>query len=265
MLAANGIVVDAITAPLRTVWEITRSNPNVAIIDDWHRRNHRKGLVIDWTVGAEEFAYRKKNLGVRYLLGSKYCTIRPAFSNRKQKLIRTRIIRVLLTFGGSDPRGMTTVVSSLLDHHYPDVIQEIVLGPGVDDKISRHFEKHSTSNKIIHRRCSESLMRSLMETADLAVTAGGQTLYELACVGTPTVCIEVVDNQRDDIREFEKKAFLANAGRWSDPRLDSSILAKIRGLQSHDARKAASIKGRKIVDGNGAKRLVSSCLDEWGE
>jgi spore coat polysaccharide biosynthesis predicted glycosyltransferase SpsG len=158
---------------------------------------------------------------------------------------------------------MTPVVSRLLDHHYPDVIQEIVLGPGIDNKIVRYFKKHSADNKIIHSRCSEYMMRSLMEKADLVITAGGQTPYELACVGTPSVCIEVVDNQRDDIREFEKEGFLANAGGWNDPRLDSRILAKIRGLQSQDMRKAVSIKGRKIVDGKGAVRLVSSCLGEW--
>ena len=106
-------------------------------------------------------------------------------------------------------------------------------------------------------------MHALMESVDLAITAGGQTLYELACVGTPSICIEVVDNQRDDIREFQKKGFLAYAGKWNHPRLNARLLSNMRNFESLSVRKSASLKGRKLVDGKGARRLVSSCLSAW--
>lgn len=48
-------------------------------------------------------------------------------------------------------------------------------------------------------------MKTLMLESDVAISAGGQTLYELASVGLPTIAIQVVDNQSEDISGFLKR------------------------------------------------------------
>lgn len=42
-------------------------------------------------------------------------------------------------------------------------------------------------------------MLSLMLKCDIAVTAAGQTTYELARIGLPTIAIGVVENQKFNI------------------------------------------------------------------
>ena len=43
-----------------------------------------------------------------------------------------------------------------------------------------------------------------MLSVDLAITAGGQTTYELARCGVPMIMIEVVSNQQGNIRGFNE-------------------------------------------------------------
>ena len=46
-------------------------------------------------------------------------------------------------------------------------------------------------------------MRAIMATADLAVTAGGQTTYELAASGVPAVALCIAENQRPNLAALQ--------------------------------------------------------------
>ena len=59
-----------------------------------------------------------------------------------------------------------------------------------------------------------------MQEADLAISAGGTTLYELCAVGTPTICYSMADNQLDNVRQFEKDGLMYYAG---DARQDGFV------------------------------------------
>ncbi len=47
-------------------------------------------------------------------------------------------------------------------------------------------------------------MRDVMLSSDVAISAGGQTLYELARTGTPTVAVSVADNQKKNVEAMGK-------------------------------------------------------------
>ena len=60
----------------------------------------------------------------------------------------------------------------------------------------------------------------------------GQTLYELAArVGVPTIAVGVVDNQINNIQNWQKQGFIEFAGFWDDDNLEENILAKLELLK----------------------------------
>jgi spore coat polysaccharide biosynthesis predicted glycosyltransferase SpsG len=100
-------------------------------------------------------------------------------------------------------------------------------------------------------------MAALMLRADLAVTAGGITLFELACLGTPAI---VVCGERFEMETAERMheagaALHAGFGGDLEPARLSSALDSLAG--DFELRKRMSARGREMVDGQGAHRVMA--------
>ena len=105
-------------------------------------------------------------------------------------------------------------------------------------------------------------MLSCMTNADIAIASGGQTLYELACVGVPTISVMLIDNQVDDINGWKEVGFTCHAGLWNDANLNQNILSVFHDLKTIESRKEKSIIGQSLVDGQGARRIAEFILQE---
>jgi spore coat polysaccharide biosynthesis predicted glycosyltransferase SpsG len=99
-------------------------------------------------------------------------------------------------------------------------------------------------------------MNELMLEADLAIATGGQTLYELARMGIPTIAVMVSDNQANDIAGWEQAGFLRYAGTPSDIDMEDRLVFSLRQFESYDTRLECSRLGRSHIDGNGARRIA---------
>jgi spore coat polysaccharide biosynthesis predicted glycosyltransferase SpsG len=100
--------------------------------------------------------------------------------------------------------------------------------------------------------------RSLMLAADLAVSGGGQTLYELAACATPAVAILIADNQRANIDGLSGAGAVVAAGAAGDADLDERVTGTVAHLLNDPARRLGmGSSGRRAVDGQGAQRVAS--------
>jgi spore coat polysaccharide biosynthesis predicted glycosyltransferase SpsG len=260
---AHGVLIDSFLVSPAQIERIRTINSCLAIIDDYYRRRYESGVVIDWTIGAEDFAYPSKVPGVIYLLGSDYCAIRPDFNNAPTRRFPEAPGNVLVTFGGTDLRKLTEPVVTMLQQKFPQLEKNVVLGSGVKD--ATFIPRLQDSRTTFHFSCSAVQMQTLMVKADLAICGGGQTLYELASQALPPVAIRVVDNQADDVRGFVQAGFALVAGEWNDPDLMSKVADSVRELWPEENRSRRAAIGRQHIDGNGAKRLVAAVLSHWTE
>jgi len=108
-------------------------------------------------------------------------------------------------------------------------------------------------------------MKRIMLESDIAISAGGQTLYELARVGVPTVGIVVAENQTGNVEGLSRAGFLLKAGRWDSPDLLENIHRLIQHLKNRDIRRRMSEAGRKLIDGKGSLRIVKKLLEVLNE
>ena len=105
-------------------------------------------------------------------------------------------------------------------------------------------------------------MKQAMLDSDIAISAGGQTLYELARVGVPAMAIVVAENQMNNVRGWQKAGFIEYAGWWDDKHLPDMLIAGLRVLNNFHVRRNRSFKGREHVDGLGAKRIVEFSMSK---
>lgn len=231
---------------------------NLAIIDDFPERDHQNGVIINWTIGAELDSFIPRQPGVVYLLGSKYCCLRTEFLKATIEKNNSDKLKVLVTFGGSDIRGLSLPVVDFLIKNYPMLSVSLVLGAGTSPELVKQLPKQAT----IHRNCSAGEMCNLMDGSDFAICGGGQTLYEMASRGLPPIIIPLIDNQMADINGFTSRNFGLKTEEWDSPSLMSSVDDSIKKMQDPQLRLAHAKIGLGLVDGKGLARLVTALLKD---
>lgn len=251
---ADIVIVDSYITNIDFYNSISDKVKICVFIDDNKRIDYPRGVVINPTIYAERLNYPNKR-NVKYLLGSKFMILRKEFRDVPKKKINEDIKSVMITFGGSDINNLCPIVLNLLVDKYPNLIKNVIVGKGYDnvDEINRTTDKKT---HLIFYPDAEKI-KEVMSNVDLAISAGGQTLNELARIGVPTVAILTADNQMNNINGWLKAGFIEYAGCWDDNNLIKNITDKILILQNSIKRKKRSLIGKRLVDGIGVERIVS--------
>ena len=226
-------------------------------IDDNKRLDYPKGVVVNGSIYAEELNYPKKD-GVKYLLGPKYIPLRKEFWKVPEKEIRENIESIMITFGGDDMRNMTPKVLEFLRKNYPELKKNVIVGKAFQniDEIKKNADKNT--NLIYYPDANK--MKKVMLESDIAISAGGQTLYELARVGVPTVGICVAENQLGNVKGWEKTGFLEYVGWYNKNDIFEKIKTAVESLKDLKVRKGKLKIVRKFVDGKGSLRVTTNLL-----
>lgn len=221
----------------------------IGVIDDLADRVLEVDLVQNGTANAASLNYRTSLDCVR-LLGPSYVLLRPAFRDRLPRQAPLEVRTVLVTLGGADPAGQTVDVVKQLCQALPEVSVDVLIGPLFDED-----ERLNTliSDRVRLHRAPPGVA-VLMLRADLAIAAGGQTTYELAACGVPTVALCIADNQRLSLAALEKIPTLVVAG-------TAALPAAVRELAGDQALRQAMIDGgQSLVDGYGASRVAEQVI-----
>jgi hypothetical protein len=95
-----------------------------------------------------------------------------------------------------------------------------------------------------------------MLNSDLAISAGGQTLYELARIGVPAIGICVARNQLVNLRGWSGAGFIDYIGWDKTQGLSVRLKKSIHRLIIEERRFKSSKTGRALIDGQGARRVI---------
>ena len=104
-------------------------------------------------------------------------------------------------------------------------------------------------------RPGTGLTQALVD-CDVAIVAGGVTLYEACALGTPAVGLAVVPAQRRAIVEFASRGAVVDAGLASDLTIERAARYAAQLLGDERRRRATAARARKLVDGLGARRAA---------
>lgn len=249
----DAAVIDSYLADASVYEEIAKHVKTVLYVDDNQRLDYPAGIIFNGSIYAQELAYPRR-ADRQFLLGTEYTLLRKPFWQTAEKTIRPKVQNVLITFGGDDSKKMTPRVLKLFRESFPEIEKAVVIGKAFQHIDAIQARADAKTRLIFNADVEE--MKRLMEEADVAVSAGGQTLYELACIGVPTIAVAVADNQTLNIQGWEKQKFIRYAGWWEE----TDVLARIRRafdeLRDPQRRQTSSDIGRKAVTGQGARRVA---------
>jgi spore coat polysaccharide biosynthesis predicted glycosyltransferase SpsG len=162
--------------------------------------------------------------------------------------------------GGADGAGLTPLVIDTLDSIEGDFAVAAIIGPLFRERETVEAAA-ARSTRTVRLVDSPISVCDLMLEVDIAVSAAGQTLYELAATGTPTVAVKVADNQSGNFLSFaERGTVLPVTFNTADQVRESLSEALRRLLSEYDLRSRMSEAGQRLVDGKGARRCAEALL-----
>ena len=255
---ADIIIIDSYLADISLYNILSNLVKLTVYIDDNKRLDYPKGIVLNGNIHAETLNYPKKD-GITYLLGTKYTPLRKEFWEIPEKNIKEKIETIMVTFGGDDARNMTPKILKLLCGNYPNLKKNIIIG-NVFKNIDEIKKESDKNTKLIYYPNVEK-MKEVMLESDIAISAGGQTLYELARIGVPTVGICIAENQLGSIREWEKIGFLGNAGWYNEDNIIARVDRLLKHLKNIKLRETKSKIGKKFVDGKGSLKIINRIIN----
>ena len=204
-------------------------------------------------------AHTRLLLGPRYvILDERFSRLRGSRSNPSAADADT----LFLFFGGADASNLTMrVLRSLASLEQPLRRVVTVVGSlhGRTDEISAFARANPGLPVDLH--VDTPVMPELMAEADIAVTSGGLTIWELACLGVPNVVISTSERERIHTPLLERRGGCLYLGH-QDAVTEPSIREAVSGLIGNPARRAEMAQaGRKLVDGRGTERVIEQVMD----
>ena len=223
-------------------------------IDDLGKFEYPVNSIVCYANYWKKLGYNLKDSKTQYFLGTKYAPLREAFWNMKNKYISESTENILIMTGGSDPYNIAELILCGIDRSKYKKI-DVICGrynANYNDLVARY---RNESNVSIHRNVSN--MEDYMINADIAISAGGTTLYELCACGTPTISYTFVDNQIDNVKQFDEDGLIRYAGDVREGDIVKSINSVLERMQEdYTLRKDMSRRMQLCVDGRGAIRVA---------
>lgn len=247
-------------------------------MDDIYAFSYPVDMLINYNIYGEEMGYEKDAAfaDTKLLLGTEYVPLREEFAAgagyaQSRKVLSLGAANVtpaancgiLITTGGSDSFNLAGQL--LMEAMKYDALKEkeyhVVSGslnPHIGE-LQALAEKHEN----IHIHCNVTNMAELMAENEVALSAGGSTLYEFCAMGVPVIAFSFAENQERLVQTFVKRGIAQYGGNYrtdGNKMIQNTIAGLETLLEDENLRAEYRKKARTLVDGKGADRIAEAIL-----
>lgn len=235
----------------------------VLYIDDLEKEVYNVSALVHYGQWEDERGYQEKyaNSFTKVFAGFRYIPLReefakPSFHKRKKQ--------ILITTGGTDPLDISRrfVERALQCEMLEEYQFKVVLGSLYSKEEA--FMNFAEQNSRVTVCKNVSNMSKLMLESELAVSAGGTTLFELCACRVPTVCFSFADNQKEFAKEMGERKILKYVGDARVVPLIENDIIRMLCDYIQDVKMAEEYAKNmgEIVDGLGSIR-IAEILTKW--
>lgn len=259
------VCVDMLDTPEADMAAIAASNVPLITFDDRGSGRRYADILINVLVEEPEPAFLCPE--TRLLEGGDYVVLDDVFdpANRRNPPRDMGSLRkVFVAMGGADAAGLTVKVADALRRLPALERVEFVCGPAFP-----------------HRSALDTLLRdapwpyhvhaglpSLLDRyywCDLAVVAGGLTMYEVCCTGTPALAVcQPIDHQLELADRLASHGAMATVGYGLDASVEQIAGALNRLAEDAATRQRMAEQGPALADGKGTQRVADALLEIAG-
>jgi len=271
-------VVDMLRGDNRIMETFSGAGLAILAVDDVYENNFKADIIVNSSLYAKEDDYAGR--GAMLLLGPKYFMLRGEFAemrtmNRGQAATGKQINgttgkqenptqagykKLLMSFGGSDPHKLTIRSLQALKTLKRPVELMVMVGDGSADFNNIYKLAASMPFKTeVHRGSAKPW--ELMAGASLAICSIGNTTWELAALGVPSVVITFFEGQSKNADALDKLGAGIHLSR--NPDFDTAALLETVDMLLDDEERLLwmSAKCVELVDGLGAERVAQALVD----
>lgn len=283
---ADAVIVDHYGADERYLAAIRSHVATLGVIDDLADRDLRD---CDWALNPSPTAtalFYRLCSDAMALLGPTFALLREEFSSRPKAIAdgpvsdRHASARVLVTLGGGDQATRMDAIVEALSRS-PRTLHIRCIGRATEPEAQApgsvaKLETLSTEDDAVTSTQPQSLalgvrveaiahqpnIAPLLAWADVVVTAGGATCWELCALGVPQVAIALEANQEPNVAGIDAIGAGMSLGRWDAALTPAMSATAVELLLATPALRARmSQVGPARVDGGGADRAARILLD----
>ena len=256
-LGAQWIVLDGYHFGIPMHEAIRQAGHRLLQVDDMGAGDrYIANVILNQNCHASEALYCNRTRDTELLLGTQYTLLRQEFLARQTsaRSIPAKARKVLVTLGGSDPDNATLKVVRALRQLNTRIEAKVLVGPAnpYHGELQRALDPTSSIELVT----STVAMPTFMEWADIAISGGGSTCWELAFMGLPSLILVLADNQAGVAHDMHRHGAAINLGCYAAVHHGDIAEALGNLLDSHQKRSDMAAQGRQLVDGRGAQRVV---------
>ena len=262
---ADLLVVDNYSLDITYEQSIRGKIKKIVVIDDLADRQHDCDILIDQTFGRLPDDYKSlvpDNCTI--CCGSDYTILRPQFpdsidaAKTKRKEL-TRVHNILLSYGSTNPNSIIQkTLRAISGFTEWNLKIEVVVTSGTQEldqieKLCADITKNTVHQANLFLNVTN--MADYMLDADLAFGGGGTTSWERACLGLPTLLIELSANQKYVSENLDKLGALKRIGEVETIQ-EADIDKAFENMRDNkELLRKMSQSAFTVCDGKGAERL----------
>jgi len=241
----------------------------ILVIDDTgHLPCYFADILLNQNLYAETLSY-SCGPDTTLLLGSRYALIREEFLRWKdrERPISDKARNVLVTVGGGDSPGVLAKIVAAIRRIQLSGLDVVVIAGSSAEHLEAQVDSRAGEKHRFQFLTSTKTMPQLMAWADVAISAGGSTCWELAYMGLPSLVGVLAENQLGIAQALGERGMALNLGWFHEVDEIEIASALVEIMSDVEKRKEMSLKGREAIDGLGAKRVCDeiTAKDENGE
>lgn len=255
---ARAVVADSYLLDAAYLGALEAGGLRTAAIDDLGRlARYPCSLLVNPNLAGRPALYAGKTIPEAALLGLPYVMLRRDFAAHRltERAIGPVARRLLVTFGGVDPKGASLVAVAALAR-LPDIEAELLIGAANPRAEAIAATAAGLANVTLVHAAGD--MADRIMRADMLLSAGGTTVWEAAALGAPIMVAASAPEEAKAAELWARGGGCNYLGPVENLSADT-LAATIEDFAwDMAARLQSSVLGRELVDGLGAARVVDA-------
>lgn len=259
---ADTVVVDTPEMADDELAALAAGEAVLVVLDDMGDRGRYPGdILLNQNAHATPALYQDRSKGL-LCLGGPWCLLREGFVERRGEArpVPDAVRLIIVLMGGADPKRYSAAILEAVAAAAARLspVPEVVLVVGAANPMLADLRRLAAGQPgRVRVRHDVRDMPSLLSAADLAISAAGSTLWELATLGVPMI----LGAQNDSEVGPGSALQAAGAGLYLGPlesvRPETVTAAVTRLAGDLDCRRGMREAGMRLVDGRGVDRLLA--------
>jgi len=262
-LGATAIVVDGYMFAAAYQERLRRAGcPMLVVDDDGRHDRYAADIIVNQNLHADAIDYHDRAPAAQLLLGGGYALLRREFRQppRSPRSFASEAKTLLVVLGGSDPHdAMSEVLEAVLPLSNEGLTITAIIGPANPRglAIAQRFARSGRALRLLANVADISVP---IRAADMVVSSGGTTVWELAYLETPMVVGALVPHEEITGLSMAQAGAALYCGPFDSLDRDRLLQDLWRLAGDPTLRRRLGERAGTIIDGQGAGRVVATLI-----